>query len=228
VGAAAPSALLPPELVLRELLDLDAGDDAALLDFCREYGVLAPRFRLIGSFMTGVLDYTGQGYEGLAAGQGCTHVDDLRLWILTAKAMVTHWLAYCDGDPVADAWAQPHPIFNQVTNPWQEFATSISVGLEPYRTRVSYWAPDVDEAPEPAADLFSALCLQIFNLVAESLPVHRCASETCGGRFVRQRGGAEAGQYRTIGVRFCSPACARAQAQREYRRRQRAEKGGAR
>lgn len=219
LGDEAP-VLLASELVLRELLEVDVAHDEALIDFCLQHGVLALRFSLLTTFMTGALDDDGRGYGGLKAGRGCTHLDDLRLWILTAQAMVHHWLAYLDGASVEEAWDQPHPIFIRVANPWQAFAESLTAGLKPYRVRVSYWSPDIDQPPELIPDLFSGLCLQLFNLVVENLPVHSCANETCGRRFVRQRGGAEAGQYRTIGVRFCSPSCARAQAQREYRRRQ--------
>jgi hypothetical protein len=35
--------------------------------------------------------------------------------------------------------------------------------------------------------------------------------------FVHQLGGAAAGQYRSTGVQFCSPSCARAEMQRRYR-----------
>jgi hypothetical protein len=47
----------------------------------------------------------------------------------------------------------------------------------------------------------------------------RCENEYCGKRFVRQEGGAEHGQSRSFGVKYCSRHCAKATAQRNSRRR---------
>lgn len=52
-------------------------------------------------------------------------------------------------------------------------------------------------------------------LSAEKLPIKACASETCDRHFVFQD--AEIGGRRD--AIYCSNRCARAQAQREYRRR---------
>jgi hypothetical protein len=61
--------------------------------------------------------------------------------------------------------------------------------------------------------------IQLANHIAQDLPVHRCANEKCQQIFSIQRDRAKHGQYRRTGVTYCSAACARAQAQRQYRRR---------
>ena len=113
--------------------------------------------------------------------------------------------------------------------PWEEFSRLLSFALETFRVRVEVRRNDQEFSETgPNVDLYVATCLQLFNLMVEDLPVRHCASETCRRAFYRQIGRAEHGQYRTEGVvRYCSPSCANTQTQREYRRRKRAEKGGA-
>ena len=69
--------------------------------------------------------------------------------------------------------------------------------------------------------LYSILCLELFNHMAEASEYRVCANETCGRFFVRQSGRALHGQHRSKGVKYCSAECAKAQAQRQYRRRNR-------
>lgn len=78
--------------------------------------------------------------------------------------------------------------------------------------------------PPSGITLFAAACVQVNNLVldtADGLDLSTCANETCGKRFVRQRGTAKAGQFRTKGVLYCSARCANTQGQREKRARAR-------
>jgi hypothetical protein len=100
--------------------------------------------------------------------------------------------------------------------------------LSPFHVRLE----DPQEPPSLSQidlNIYQAMCLQLANHIAEHATYHRCANETCGRLFVRQRGGseiartrgAEHGQYHTSGVLYCSPQCARAQAARMVRRRKR-------
>ena len=52
------------------------------------------------------------------------------------------------------------------------------------------------------------------------IPAKQCANETCDRWFHVQEGRAEKRAPRKAGVLYCTVRCARAQAQREYRRRQ--------
>lgn len=67
-------------------------------------------------------------------------------------------------------------------------------------------------------DVFTAGCQQLFNWMVEDATPRRCENATCGRIFVNQLGGSTR-WHRTKGVRYCSPQCARAEAQRQYRRR---------
>lgn len=62
-------------------------------------------------------------------------------------------------------------------------------------------------------NLHALCCLELFNHVAAGNDFPRCANESCARLFVRDE------RARRRGMRYCSRACARAQAQREFRRR---------
>jgi hypothetical protein len=80
--------------------------------------------------------------------------------------------------------------------------------------------PEVTHTRGPRrAPLYQSCALELYNHITEDARYRTCANETCERLFVRQSGRAEHGQYRTAGVRYCSDGCARAQAQRQYRRR---------
>jgi hypothetical protein len=71
------------------------------------------------------------------------------------------------------------------------------------------------------APLYAICALELFNHIIENAEYHICANERCLRTFVHQQGRAEKGPHRSSGVKYCSPSCARATAQREYRRRRR-------
>jgi hypothetical protein len=94
--------------------------------------------------------------------------------------------------------------------------------LGPFRP----WEPPHESTIEPhaappTARLYQACAIEIYNHIVEQATYHHCANQTCKRQFVHQEGRAHHGQHRKKGVKYCSPACARSQAQRNYRRRQR-------
>ncbi len=82
---------------------------------------------------------------------------------------------------------------------------------------------DVRDDWGDSVSLFNVLCLSLANDIADDATFRQCQSETCGRWFTRHRGRATQGKYHMTGVKYCSVGCARAQKQREYRRRQRAK-----
>jgi hypothetical protein len=69
------------------------------------------------------------------------------------------------------------------------------------------------------APLFAVCALELYNHIVTNVDYHVCGNENCQRQFVHQQGRAETAQRRSHGVLYCSPECARAKAQREYRRR---------
>jgi hypothetical protein len=82
-------------------------------------------------------------------------------------------------------------------------------------------SPRIDHplAEAEGATLFGASCLQLYNHITEQVQYKICANESCGQFFVRQQGRSGGVQRKSEGVKYCSSKCARAQAQRELRRR---------
>ncbi len=106
------------------------------------------------------------------------------------------------------------------------FAVAINVGLGSMTAHVEY-TPDrllVHIRDSDHRSLWRRVRQQVFNLLVTQAVASRCESETCGRFFVHQLGGAKYGQHRSIGLRFCTPECARAETQRQYRRRKAALK----
>jgi hypothetical protein len=95
----------------------------------------------------------------------------------------------------------------------------LSEGLRPFHPRVIYANEAQLGNTHPSVPLYAICCLELFNHLAQHATYRQCANENCGRPFVHQRGRAEHGQHRGRGVRYCSSHCARAQAQRNYRRR---------
>lgn len=224
-----------PELHVRELLQLDTGDLDAVLGFVAAHGRIARRVwpgfynKLTGPSGEIDLDVPDDPRAEL-------HVMEIRHWLLAAQAITRHWLLHVTGDSPSTAWQDAGADLAYLVGEsvddhvaWRWFAHFLNTGLEAFPMHVRVEVPPKDDwafkmtAGPAIPDLYSAICLQLANDMAEGVVYRVCANEPCRRHFVRQLGGAVHGQYRTEGVMYCTISCAKAQAQRQYRRRNRKE-----
>lgn len=141
--------------------------------------------------------------------EGRPHLDYLRFlrdgWII---ASVTGGL---------DSYGQffsEMPHGGSVESTVRHWLNALNAGLRVSHARVNH--PLVEEE---GATLFGASCVQLYNHILEGARYKVCMNESCAQIFVRQQGRAAKDQRKSEGVKYCSSKCARAQAQRELRRR---------
>jgi hypothetical protein len=238
-----PEASLPQELFLREVLDCDPADPQTAVRFTTTWGALT-------GFGTQTFEYLpssepSPGPLARLVRQAARKAKDtnrhpnyvvsieaIRLHLRVLRAMVQHWDAHLEGAPpeaLEEAWTREGmrgPRNEHVA--WRLFGQHLNAALRPFQAHIDLASPEGAGllAGRPSANLYCALTLQLMNEMAVSSTFRRCANETHqGGLFVRQRGGSRYGQHRSD-AQYCSPECARMQAQRQYRRRKRALKDG--
>lgn len=158
------------------------------------------------------------------------------------RDVMTAWRVFTEGlDPASVEWVsfpEDHPIetlghasrllTSVLPRLLSRFGPRIGVASGPQAPGpFEVWAPPHESTVTPAhapppVQLYQICALELHNHIVEQATYRICASETCQRTFVRQEGRAQFGQHRTKGVKYCSMECARAQAQREHRRRRRA------
>ena len=116
----------------------------------------------------------------------------------------------------------PKPETDEIRDAAHQLTQDLNVLLTPFHVHLIVSFEDRDRWSQPGmcddvVGTFGALCLQLANHISERAAYRRCANETCERLFVRQRGDTR-GSHST-GVLYCTPECARTQAQRQYRRR---------
>lgn len=217
----------PDQLYLFELEDLDLADVESVAAFCRVHGRIAPKYmdddlpkRAWGwareMAMHSNMRY-GRDYKPDAErfGAPLVHVDEFTYRVRVVRQLSRHLQAHVRGASVASAW----PECADDQEAWEGFASYANAALSPFRVRVDL-GPYTPSLPEVA--LYSVAVLQMVNDLAEHVDLKVCAAEKCGRTFVRQRG-RSSNYSRSRGVMYCSDTCANSQAQREWRRRQRAK-----
>ena len=216
---------LPEEWVLRQLFDTDIEDNNVLGTLLEDYGaILRPYFdprrvpenrqQLLAPLPPPPPESHSEWWEHRSDGT----IEDARWWLKTARALVGMWRNASFGLPSVDAWTTEGFVSVDEQFAWTRFTDALNIGLRPFRAHVETRVGRFDYGG-PRGDLYSAACRQVFNLIVEGSDALRCENATCGRVFVHQLGGARYGQYRSKGLRFCTPECARAETQRQYRRR---------
>jgi hypothetical protein len=246
---------VPPEVYLREFRDTDAGEIEQLAKLC-SLGLIFPSQNTphLDDLPTGfdpqlssiLLDHLaselevppfwagGEDIRWRRMGGEAVHASEVALRVLYVQACTEHVLAYTAGEPVRQAWhGAALPRFNSDgdsdEDAWGDFIEVTDAALRDFHVHVSV---EPDDGPSESniggmhATLYSVAMLQLVNDLAEHVPYLRCANENCGRLFARQRGRSEQGGNRMRGVIYCSSNCARAQYQREKRRRDRAVRTG--
>lgn len=147
------------------------------------------------------------------------HVVEVRERLGRLRLLAAHlraWQREEDVDVVWTDWDAPA---------WTVFGEVLNFALSAFQVRVEVPEARTSTAlPPPTA--YSVAALQLLNDMALDTPFRECANERCphGQLFTRQRGRAQYGQHRTLGTRYCSRECAKAQASRERRRRDREDR----
>ncbi|MEV6584114.1 hypothetical protein AB0M92_39000 [Streptomyces sp. NPDC051582] len=235
---------LPEDFYLRELMDLDPSDLETIAAWNRSYGRFCGWGTGLDTDNWGleredeVLELADREHPERRA--GATHKDLLRVYVNEAQEAITTWIA-CRREGGLDALVETEVNEEELTrlradnahrdDGWpqnldqlREFVlwSKLAQLKGAMQAALQVFSVGIGSLTDRHPTIYSVAFLQLYNHLAEDAVIRTCASETCGRDFVRQRGRAEYGQNRTSGIKYCTRECARAQAQREHRRRRKA------
>ncbi|CAN5618966.1 hypothetical protein BH10ACT1_BH10ACT1_19910 [soil metagenome] len=240
----------PQDLHIFEFADVDPRRLSSILEFAREVGlpgpslVQEPHADVKGEAFAGIEEsnYQGEilrvavglGIEAPDLGKrphlGSWHHAELAYRVLLMRQFVASVKAISDGAPLALVWnVDDAPSEGPGFDVWPTDAESIARGvfMSLLNAGTSRFNVRITSESWPDTKRWSSYeigCLAVMNDLSAGAHYRTCENETCRRVFPRQRGRSEAGQHRTVGVKFCMPSCARAQSQRERRRKTKREK----
>jgi hypothetical protein len=230
---------LPGEVAPR-LIDLDHADVEQVRGFVLEFGQLAGVFfreALQGDWNAEEVTSAELPGEYVTTSMSFSEpLDDFQAAAAAIKALALLKQELSRGvefslSALSLAWpfGSPWPCPQTRSDARQLFSNELRRGLL-YLSLTLIGDRDSDSDPMSLGltlrpSLYARCVLEILNSVLADRPYRRCANETCRRTFSIQEGPAPVKAHRTDLVRFCSPACARAQASRDYRRRKRQERG---
>jgi hypothetical protein len=225
-----------------ELAALDLEDVGAIVSFASTYGVLGVRDPIgfsddppYGAFRT--FDFFRPVEQVLAADLPAdpplpNYVETLGEFRFGARFvhdLVSAYQVVRGMRAVGDAEWHALPGDEQPKTPADAgnlLSVALGAALKPYSPRVfSHPVPQPGQRPTADGMAYTRCCVELYNHIVEGADYRICANETCRRLFVRQRGRSEHGFHRREGVLYHDASCARAQVQREYRRRKQLQKG---
>ncbi|MGB7964069.1 MAG: hypothetical protein WCF12_14095 [Propionicimonas sp.] len=235
-----PTVELPEDFCLRECLATNPDDLDAVYDFITRWGRLTPPeshlrgpldalpaslHRLIPTLIDPALrgpladlDHLAADPDARAGLPHSLHAEAHHLRVL--RALVGHTLAADSDLPPIEAWAA-EGFRPDATEPWGTFVLTMNAALKPFSVHVRY--PGAETLLDTPST-YEVAALQLAKLIAEHRQVRHCANERCTRLFTRQRGRAKYDNTgHSTGVIYCSNLCAKAQAERNRRARNRAQ-----
>lgn len=221
---------LPPDFVFQELLFLRLQTAKDVHDMTLVWGLAGGTgiytFKHLDDVLTPpprevVADLERWQREGRFS---LVHPQAVLFHLQVLRALARHTLAYLDGGDdaaVVSAWESEGFEVAGVRAAWDMWKGVLNAGLAPFQMHVRV-SDDFDELfAVEGVNLFNLACLQMARYVAMEAELKRCANDRCRKPFSVQRGRArdDYGQHRSRGVRYCSKLCAKAQSERDRRRR---------
>lgn len=225
---------LPPDFVLRELLedDMAGGSAEAVAASAAAWGLAGEMGGASFQWLPSADPLEKQRAElreWSVGRQNLIHPDVVTFHLRALRSLARWFLAYAEGageEAEVAAWhelGEDAPV--DVDEARLAFGFFLNAGLSAFAVHVRL--AEHAQVGVPLPNLYTSGCLQLARYLAAGSPaVHRCANERCGLPFTVQRGTVKYGQYRGRGVRYCTALCAKAQNERARRRRRREALGG--